>query len=1257
MADTSHPNLNLTAEEKRVFYQLFQMADKTNLGVVPGEVAVSFFEKTNLPAETLGLIWQIADKQNRGLLTPSGFGIVMRLIGHAQAGRSPTEELAYQRITPEPPLAVPPTAPPPSTTSPPPGPGSARVPPLNQDDIGKFTALFERSETQNGLIAGDTAKQIFERARLPNEILGRIWNLADTKQRGALDITEFTIAMHLLTAFKMGTMRAVPPSLPPGLYDAASRRGNVRASIGSRSSSDVPPVPAIPKQFSGPTPQRTQSPLNRSHMGPVSTHGTGTEWLITPQEKGHFDSIFNTIDKRRVGYLSGDDAVGFFANAQLPEETLAQIWDLADIDSDGQLSKDEFAVAMYLVRQQRTTREPLPQVLLPALIPPSMRRQSAPPPRPIPSQTTGSRSAAEDLFGLDVFTAPIQTSQSTGGSNPPFQSPSSPTRPPPSSTFKPFIPSSSFGQSLTPHTTGLSNTAVQPRSPAQPSDDLLGDADPEESKKLTQETTELANLSNQVSTLSKEMENVQAKRGNAEQDLAQSNQQKRDFETRLSQARAMYEQEVKDFKALEERLTASRTETRKLQQDFAMIDGSRQDLQNQFNQVSAALEADQRENASLKEKIRHANAQVSQLKSQLEKIRSEARQQKGLAAINKKQLSTIEGERDRIQEEIDDTGKGLGEAERQSTSPPPITSPATSAASQGTNPFFKRSPSASTEKALSPSHTGNEGQNNPQNIFDNMFGPAFTSPSTTTPPPPTTFRTETSTPQPQTANPTKPSTSSGDPSLSTSSSTTFQPIPDPAEPPPPPRSRQITPNALPIEGHEESQSSSAQASPPASRFGDNPQPEATSQLPDSKEASPFEHGDPFAGDVNGNNDQNLARNESPPATTAASLASPHEQVKKDYTFDELFAGRTHERSQSQKALDFEEAFAAMKKDSRMGSANSGQLDGAASEFPPIRELDDDDDSTDSESPAGFDDDFTPVSPPRGTGKEIQPFPPNEPTPLPGPDAQPSPPSYDKASKQPSGTAPPEFGDLLPGRVDPTAPGDAPHSVDETTGAPIISGVPKPTTAASPKPPADFEAAFAGLNLTPAKEVEDDDDDEDDFESPFNKDPSNFDMTFESPSAPSKSSTSAQAANGSFGDASTKPNFFSFDNPGTRPTTAGDPPNSSSPPQAPSAHDWDALFSVLDEAKGQSGANKPDITSSTTVPPTSTESSQIPVPATASPPVQSKQPGWALDADSGEDDLILQRLTSMGYPRDESLAALEKFDYNLDKAADFLASKS
>jgi DNA replication initiation complex subunit (GINS family) len=48
------PNLNLTPEEKRVYGQLFRLADSENVGVVTGEVAVKFFEKTRLDSRVLG---------------------------------------------------------------------------------------------------------------------------------------------------------------------------------------------------------------------------------------------------------------------------------------------------------------------------------------------------------------------------------------------------------------------------------------------------------------------------------------------------------------------------------------------------------------------------------------------------------------------------------------------------------------------------------------------------------------------------------------------------------------------------------------------------------------------------------------------------------------------------------------------------------------------------------------------------------------------------------------------------------------------------------------------------------------------------------------------------------------------------------------------------------------------------------------------------------------------------------------------------
>jgi epidermal growth factor receptor substrate 15 len=60
------PNLNLTAEEKRVYGQLFRQADTESVGVVTGEIAVKFFEKTRLDSRVLGEVSLARPPRNRG---------------------------------------------------------------------------------------------------------------------------------------------------------------------------------------------------------------------------------------------------------------------------------------------------------------------------------------------------------------------------------------------------------------------------------------------------------------------------------------------------------------------------------------------------------------------------------------------------------------------------------------------------------------------------------------------------------------------------------------------------------------------------------------------------------------------------------------------------------------------------------------------------------------------------------------------------------------------------------------------------------------------------------------------------------------------------------------------------------------------------------------------------------------------------------------------------------------------------------------
>ncbi|KAK5260544.1 hypothetical protein LTR40_003963 [Exophiala xenobiotica] len=1007
---------------------------------------------------------------------------------------------------------------------------------------------------------------------------------------------------------------------------------------GSRPGSSA--MHGVPPQFTGFN-ARPQSPITRQQVStPLSAQSTGEAWVVTPADKARFDSIFATIDRQGSGYINGEQAVEFFGNARLPEESLAQIWDLADINSEGRLNKDEFAVAMYLIRQQRATKDGrgnLPSTLPPALVPPSMRKQQAPPQQPTaPSfenaPVTKPRSAADDLFGLDAFgpapsapaPPPAQAPQSTGGTdagpfaNPPgFTQSLSPQIT--SSTFKPFVPSSSFGQSIIPQPTG--SPAPQTKSPPMASDDLLGDADPEVSAKLTNETGELGNLSNQVSTLSKQMTDLQGTRKQTEQEISNTTAQKRAFEGRLAQLRSLYQKEAQEVKALQEQLTANKNETKRLQQDMAMIDGTHQDLSTQHEQLRTQLESDQRENAALKERIRQTNQEIDQLKPQLEKLKSDARQQKGLVAINKKQLATNEAERDRIKAEIAAAQKEIEDAQREAAE-------------------SARQVEASKKELEASKKELEEARNVP---VPSTHGP----PSVANEEQESVRRT-----LPQPSSSSRVEDTFGEPSTGPVDIPGAFPTGSGSQTP----GEGVNPTAV-VAG--------AGTATVAAAIGIAAAATSSEQEPAVPESS---------------------------GETAAKSSEPN--------FDEYFGGPAHQRTSSQKAADFESAFAGISQ----APVTNGSGNPAEHEFPDIQELEGDDDSSEysDETPMKFEDDFNTRSPPRdaaatsenkaGKQPEVAPEtqalrPPLEgplstASSLPGPDQQTSPPNYGDVVPNDNPTHfPPEFQGLLPERQDPTSPpptaGGSTHPGPPPNGSPPAYGPeahprsPSDTKATAPPPtkaaPFDFDSAFTGMGAAPVEDENDEDEEAGAF-TPA-KTTTDFDPTFDSPPQTRSSAAPYQSAydsvtNGTSGPAEQN-NFVSN---GAHPATSLASAGSTA---APVSHDWDALFAPLntdtafpvgvstasaaDDRVATQEAGAPSVQHTETTP-----ASPTPAPATTMATALKPgrpQPGRALSTGTEHDDPILKRLTAMGWSRDESLAALERFDYNIDKAADYLTFKS
>lgn len=95
-----------------------------------------------------------------------------------------------------------------------------------------------------------------------------------------------------------------------------------------------------------------------------------SEKLIIPEdEQKKYCLIFKREDPDNVGYIDGQKALKLFTRSTLDTETLSDIWDLADQDVDGKLTKSEFVIAMWLINSKlRGTIKTIPTELHPSLI-------------------------------------------------------------------------------------------------------------------------------------------------------------------------------------------------------------------------------------------------------------------------------------------------------------------------------------------------------------------------------------------------------------------------------------------------------------------------------------------------------------------------------------------------------------------------------------------------------------------------------------------------------------------------------------------------------------------------------------------------------------------------------------------------------------------------------------------------------------------------------------------------------------------------
>lgn len=95
-----------------------------------------------------------------------------------------------------------------------------------------------------------------------------------------------------------------------------------------------------------------------------------TEWVIA-KDKYKYDEIFDKLNPVD-GKVTGASAKQEMVRSKLPNNVLGKIWKLSDVDKDGMLDSDEFALAMHLMNIKLDGHD-LPSELPRHLVPPAKR--------------------------------------------------------------------------------------------------------------------------------------------------------------------------------------------------------------------------------------------------------------------------------------------------------------------------------------------------------------------------------------------------------------------------------------------------------------------------------------------------------------------------------------------------------------------------------------------------------------------------------------------------------------------------------------------------------------------------------------------------------------------------------------------------------------------------------------------------------------------------------------------------------------------
>ena len=348
--------------------------------------------------------------------------------------------------------------------------------------------------------------------------------------------------------------------------------------------------------------------------------------------------------------------------------------DLSDLNKNGRLTRDGFAVAFYLI-QSKLAGKALPATLPLSLVPPSLRGNA----QPIPPHQSAQE--IQDLLWDD--SPPPSTIQATQPTQLPLQPQrtgtlnATPLQPHTTGTYQPAIQPQRTGPQFTqppsvfPQSTGgpvqftAAPAAPDPFSSSASRDFLSDDEPAAPAPPLEDKSAEIGNLHNQLNSTNRSLNTVKNERADIEQRLAEQATELSTLQTQLTAAKTAYETETKLLATLRERYADQNSNISKIRQELITAESDVSALRLDKDDVQNTLLRDKEDVRELQKKMATAGAEIETIKAEIEKFKKDAKQQKGLLAIAKKQLAAREAEKAKVESERGEAEAELVEAIRE----------------------------------------------------------------------------------------------------------------------------------------------------------------------------------------------------------------------------------------------------------------------------------------------------------------------------------------------------------------------------------------------------------------------------------------------------------------------------------------------------------------------------------------------------------------------------------------------------------------